>query len=140
MDSGATAWKDKGNSYYKQKQYEEALRCYSEAIRVDPVYADAWFNLAITCRALGYADEAVTCFERAKKYSMTGNDGYSIPSQKSFPSSPDNRPLTPNNSTRNRKNPSRKGKKIIETVGACYRPVPGAVCLYFIIPSTCDRD
>ncbi len=106
MDSGATTWKDKGNSYYKQKQYEDALYCYSQAIRIDPLYADAWFNLGMTCRALGYENEAATCYKQAKKYSKAGSDGYTIPSQKSVPSSPDNRPPTPNNSTGTRKNPS----------------------------------
>ena len=103
MDSSATAWKDKGNSYYKQKQYEEALRCYSQALRMDPLYSDAWYNLGMTCRALGYEDEAATCYEQAKKYSNAGSDRNTIPSKKS---SPDNRPPTPNNSTGTRKNPS----------------------------------
>ena len=68
MDTGAIAWKEKGNCYFKQSRYEEALRCYSEAVQIEPLYADAWYNLGMTCRALGYANEAVTCFERAKNY------------------------------------------------------------------------
>lgn len=93
MDNGASVWKDKGNEYYKQKRYEEALRCYSEAIKIEPLYADAWYNLGMTCRALDYADEAVTCFERAKNYSKAGNMGYIAPSRGLPQSSPDEMPL-----------------------------------------------
>ncbi len=75
MDTGATEWKERGNGYYRQKRYEEALRCYSEAVQTDPLYADAWYNLGMTCRALGYVEEAVTCFERAKHYGQEGGNG-----------------------------------------------------------------
>jgi tetratricopeptide (TPR) repeat protein len=77
MDNGAIAWKEKGNAYYKQKRYEEALRCYSEAVQADPLYADAWYNLGMTCRALGYTDESVTCFKRAEKYGIKSGSGNS---------------------------------------------------------------
>ena len=77
MDTGATAWKEKGNEYFKQKRYEEALRCYLEAVEIDPRYTDAWYNLGMTCRALGYKNESVTCFERAKLFSNEHNTTYS---------------------------------------------------------------
>lgn len=75
MDAGAIDWKERGNEYYKQKRYEDALRCYASAVKADPLYADAWHNLGMTCRVLGYADEAVTCFERAKNYRNAGGSG-----------------------------------------------------------------
>lgn len=77
MDTGATTWKEKGNEYFKQKRYEEALRCYLEAVEVDPRYADAWYNLGMTCRALGYKNESATCFKRAKMFSDEHNKAYS---------------------------------------------------------------
>ena len=89
MDTGATAWKEKGNEYYKQKRYEEALRCYSEAVQLDPLYADAWHNMGMTCRTLGYTDEAVTCFERAKKYGPPAGSGYAAPTRLPSQSSPE---------------------------------------------------
>ena len=63
MENGADTWKKKGNEFYRQKRFEDALRCYLNAVQIDPQYADAWYNLGMTCRALGYAGEAVTCFE-----------------------------------------------------------------------------
>jgi hypothetical protein len=99
MDARAIAWKEKGNSYYRQKRFKEALRCYSEAVQIDPLYPDAWYNLGMTCQALGYADEAVTCFERAKKYSKRGNSGYPAALHGSFQSSPEPSNPTRDNST-----------------------------------------
>jgi len=94
MDTDATSWKEKGNEFYKQKRYEEALGCYSEAVQVDPRYADAWYNLGKTCRALGYTDEAVTCFERAKNYSQIRSSGYTTPSLRPSQLSTDTQRLT----------------------------------------------
>ena len=104
MESDAFVWKEKGNDYYKQKRYEEALRCYSEAVQIDPLYADAWYNLGMTCRALGYADEAVTCFGRAKSYSKAGNTGYTAPTRERPHSSPEEIPLTRQGSRDTRRN------------------------------------
>jgi hypothetical protein len=99
MDAGAIAWKEKGNVYYRQKQFKEALRCYSEAVQIDPQYADAWYNLGMTCRTLGYSVEAVTCFERAKNCSDGGSSGYPAVLHGSFQSSPEPSNPTWDNST-----------------------------------------
>ena len=32
----ADEWKEKGNNFLKSKNYEEALKCYTEAINLDP--------------------------------------------------------------------------------------------------------
>jgi tetratricopeptide (TPR) repeat protein len=68
MDRRAVAWKEQGNTYYKQKRFHEALGCYAEAVRIDPRYSDAWHNLGLACKALGYEQEAKSCFEKEKKY------------------------------------------------------------------------
>ena len=38
----AVEWYDKGNAFYKQGKYTEAIECYDKAIAIDPNYADAW--------------------------------------------------------------------------------------------------
>jgi TPR repeat len=68
MDRRAVAWKDQGNTCYKERRFQEALGCYAEAIRIDPGYADAWHNLGMTCRALGYEEEARSCFSKEQYY------------------------------------------------------------------------
>jgi hypothetical protein len=80
MHTSATAWKEKGNGFYKQKRYDDALRCYLQAVEIDPLYADAWYNLGITCKALGYYKESETCFKRAKNFNTLNNSVHSVPS------------------------------------------------------------
>ncbi len=44
-------WK-KGNSLFEAGNYNDALNEYSEAVKVDPKYADGYFNRALTYRIL----------------------------------------------------------------------------------------
>jgi protein O-mannosyl-transferase len=44
---------------------ESALRSFEEATRIDPTYAGAHVNAAITCRELGRRDEAIRHFRQA---------------------------------------------------------------------------
>jgi hypothetical protein len=141
MDAGAIAWKEKGNAYYRQKGFKEALRCYSEAVQIDPLYADAWYNLGMTCRALGYSGEAVTCFERAKKCSDGGSSGYPAALHGSFQSSPEKSSPTWNNSTVAGKEPTGGGKSAGKEKQSLKRLAPVivlvlalVVCMTVILP------
>ena len=42
-----TAWNNKGIALYGQGKYDEAIKAYDEAIRLDPNYAMAWNNKGI---------------------------------------------------------------------------------------------
>jgi transitional endoplasmic reticulum ATPase len=44
-------WK-KGNSLFEESKFEEAIKEYTEAIRIDKTYADAYFNRALTERVI----------------------------------------------------------------------------------------
>ena len=44
-------WK-KGNSLFEESKFEEAVKEYTEAVRVDKSYADAYFNRALTERVI----------------------------------------------------------------------------------------
>jgi len=35
---------DKGNAFYNQSNYDEAIKAYEEAIRLDPKYAMTWYD------------------------------------------------------------------------------------------------
>jgi hypothetical protein len=92
MDTSAAAWKDKGNGFYKQKRYNEALHCYLEAVEIDPLYADAWYNMGMTCKALGYQKESETCFERAKNFNSANISAYSVSSRRQSSSDSEEKP------------------------------------------------
>ncbi|HVP93882.1 MAG TPA: tetratricopeptide repeat protein [Methanoregulaceae archaeon] len=91
MDPLASDRKEQGNRHYRQRQYREAFACYVEAVRIDPNYADAWHNLGMTCRALGYDEEAGVCFEKEKHcqvHETRGNDHPGSPRRPDFFSRP----------------------------------------------------
>jgi ATP-dependent 26S proteasome regulatory subunit/intein/homing endonuclease len=50
-------WK-KGNSFFEESKFEEAIAEYNEAIKVDSKYADAYFNRALTERVTNDFDGA----------------------------------------------------------------------------------
>jgi tetratricopeptide (TPR) repeat protein len=49
------------------KQPQEALRFYREAIKLDPSFADAHYNLALLFESMGKKAEAVAHFRTARK-------------------------------------------------------------------------
>jgi tetratricopeptide (TPR) repeat protein len=53
----------RGNDYYKLKQYELALKAYEEALAKEPSSATAKFNLANTDYRLSKPEEAMKTFE-----------------------------------------------------------------------------
>lgn len=60
-------WKEKGNEYFNQGQYEDAAKCYSHAIELDPDFAEAWNNLGLSLLKLGKIEEAKKCNEKVKE-------------------------------------------------------------------------
>ncbi len=50
-------WK-KGNSLFEESKFDDAIKQYDEAIRMDPQYADAYFNRALTRRVINDMDGA----------------------------------------------------------------------------------
>ena len=46
-------WVDKGNALGIQGNYDEAIKAYDDAIKLDPNYAAAWSNKGIALRNLG---------------------------------------------------------------------------------------
>ena len=52
-------WK-KGNSLFEESKFDEAIKEYTEALKVDEKYADAYFNRALT-------ERVINDFEAAKR-------------------------------------------------------------------------
>ncbi len=54
-----------GNCYEYLSQSDKAILCYEKVIRIDPFYADAWFNKGMSIRKMGNEKEASLCIKRA---------------------------------------------------------------------------
>ena len=55
---------DKAEHLAKKKQHEEAIAEYREAVALDPLYFEAWNNLALELQAAGKTEEAEQVFRR----------------------------------------------------------------------------
>ena len=61
----AQQWFDEGSAFYNQKKYEDALKAYEEAIRLNPQHANAYFRKGDTLDELGRSEEAVRMYDEA---------------------------------------------------------------------------
>jgi tetratricopeptide (TPR) repeat protein len=64
-DTRAASLHRKGLALNRQGRHEEALACFSEAIRLNPKDNTAWHRKGIELNALGKYDEAIVCFDKA---------------------------------------------------------------------------
>jgi Flp pilus assembly protein TadD len=62
----------KGIALGNQGKYDEAIKCFNEAIRLDPKEVDAWNNKGVALKALGRTDEAGPAFAKAKELGYSG--------------------------------------------------------------------
>jgi tetratricopeptide (TPR) repeat protein len=51
-------WKDAGNDYFKRGEYEKAIKCYAQALQLDPEYLEAWNNMGLALMKMGKTEEA----------------------------------------------------------------------------------
>ena len=51
-------WKDAGNDYFKRGEYDKAIKCYAQALQLDPEYLEAWNNMGLTLMKMGKTEEA----------------------------------------------------------------------------------
>jgi len=59
QDVSATDWLDRGNSYSQNGFYDEAVKCYDNALQKDPRYPDAWYNRGLTLYYKGLRSKAL---------------------------------------------------------------------------------
>lgn len=79
--SGAVDQFNKGNQHLVERQFEKAVFCYREALKINPHYIEALNNLGIACQKLNRLDTALSCFikivrqapEYANAYGNMGN-------------------------------------------------------------------
>ena len=61
----ADAWFQRGNAHIPQQQWQLALDCYREAVRVDPKHAGAHAYMGNVLRQLRQPDAAIVAYDRA---------------------------------------------------------------------------
>lgn len=74
-----TYFSNLGIKFWKKGQYEEAIECYEQAIELNPSFADAYYNLAITQDALNLHNSALDNFEiylRLEDYELSENQQF----------------------------------------------------------------
>jgi tetratricopeptide (TPR) repeat protein len=64
----AEDWYNKGVALYYQGKYDEAIKAYDEAIRLDPNYAMAWYYKALVFKALGRTGDADAAYAKAQEF------------------------------------------------------------------------
>lgn len=67
----AEVWCNKGIALADQNEYDEAIKAYDEAIRLDPDDAEAWYHKGIALEALGKIAEATAAFIKADELGYT---------------------------------------------------------------------
>jgi tetratricopeptide (TPR) repeat protein len=60
-----SVWNNKGYLNYTKGKYNNAIKCYDEAIKLDPFYSIAWNNKGIALKKLGHLSEANAAFDKA---------------------------------------------------------------------------
>lgn len=60
-------WKEEGNEFYKLGKYEEAAKCYSHAIELNPEFIEAWNNLGLSYLKIGKIDDAKRCNQKVNE-------------------------------------------------------------------------
>jgi tetratricopeptide (TPR) repeat protein len=64
-EKSAASWTNKGDSLAALGRSEEALRCFDQALAIDPRDAAAWNNKGIALSNLGRREEALGCYDQA---------------------------------------------------------------------------
>ena len=54
-----------GNDYADKGEYKKSIKAYKKAIRINPEYADAYYNMGLSYHLLGHHTEAIEAFKQA---------------------------------------------------------------------------
>ena len=59
--------KAKGENFLENGQYDDALRCFEQAIVLNANDPDLWNFKAVVLRSMGRHEEAIECFNKSLK-------------------------------------------------------------------------
>lgn len=63
--NSAVGWKEKGNQFFKNKEFQKAIECYQTAVEINPQFKEAWRNQALCFHKLNRNQEALESVEQA---------------------------------------------------------------------------
>ena len=61
----ASQWNAKGNAYFGNGAFEEAIHAYNQAIQLDPLFGEPYSNLALTYLTQGQYAEAILLYQKS---------------------------------------------------------------------------
>ena len=65
VEKTAEDWNNEGYNFGRLKKYEEAIKCYDKALKIDPYFSKAWNNKGHILDVIGRHDEAIRCYNKA---------------------------------------------------------------------------
>jgi tetratricopeptide (TPR) repeat protein len=65
VETGWQAFATLGLAYFNEGRFEEAVRSYKDALRIEPKAVESWFNLGVTFFELGKTEDALRCYLQA---------------------------------------------------------------------------
>jgi tetratricopeptide (TPR) repeat protein len=66
------SWFNEGKNLGKLGKYEDAIKCFDEAIKIDPNYALAWYSKGTVLENLRRYKEAKICYNKVNR-TMSSN-------------------------------------------------------------------
>ncbi len=63
-EDGSLAWIDRGEAFYQQSAYREALASFDEAVQANPLSPLAWLKRGLVLEMLQQFPAALTCYDR----------------------------------------------------------------------------
>lgn len=76
VSSEAVACKERGDAYWSQGQLEQAIAAYTEALRISPQYAKAYYSRGCVYASKGQSDQAIADYTAVLRIDAQDADAY----------------------------------------------------------------